>query len=100
MNGASTFVPNYSGGVKLQIVGKKTLQVHLIIIREWPKNHFPILRNLDNLSPGAFYLTPPSLPLPPPPSPPTIRHSMILVRLTKYTLNAQKNNDSQEIKYT
>ena len=34
MNGASTFVPNYSGGVKLQIVGKKTLQVHLIIIRE------------------------------------------------------------------
>ena len=33
---------------------KKTPQVHLIIIRQWPKNNpSPILRNLDNFSPGA-----------------------------------------------
>ena len=54
-----SFVTNCSGeggGFKLQILGKKTLQVHLIIIREWPKNNPPpILRNLDNFSPGAFY---------------------------------------------
>ena len=37
----------------------KTPQVHLIIIREWPKNNPPpfppILRNLDNFCLGAFY---------------------------------------------
>ena len=32
--------------------------VHLIIIRDWPKN-------LNNFLPGTFYLTPHSLPLPP-----------------------------------
>ena len=50
--------------VKLQILGKKTTQVHLTIIRELPKNTPPptILRNLDNSPPGAFYST-----LPPPP---------------------------------
>ena len=37
----------------------KNLQVHLIIIKEWPKNTPPILRNLDNFPPGAFYSTPP-----------------------------------------
>ena len=33
---------------------KKTLKVHLIVEREWPKNT-PHLRNLDNSPPGAFY---------------------------------------------
>ena len=47
------------GGINLQIFGKKTPQVHLIIIREWPKNNpLSILRNLDNVFPGAFYSTP------------------------------------------
>ena len=44
------------GGVKWQILGKNT-QVHLIIIRKWPKNtpspHF--IKNLDNFPPGAFH---------------------------------------------
>ena len=44
------------GGIKLQIFEKK-IQVHLIIIREQPKNNPhpppPILRNLDNFPPGA-----------------------------------------------
>ena len=65
--------------VKLQILGKKTTQVHLTIIRELPKNTPPpptILRNLDNSPPGAFYST-----LPPPP---TIRHKRVIIfdRLT------------------
>ena len=33
-----SFVPNFRRGVKLQILRKKT-SVHLIIIREWPKNN-------------------------------------------------------------
>ena len=37
--------------------GKKT-QVHLIIIRELKTTLPLILRNLDNLPPGAFYSTP------------------------------------------
>ena len=31
--------------------------IELIIIREWPKT-IPILRNLDNFPPDAFYSTP------------------------------------------
>ena len=58
-----SFVPNCwgeRGGIKLQIFWEKTLQVHLIITREWTKNNPPpILRNLDNFSPGTFYSIPP-----------------------------------------
>ena len=46
------------GGVKLQNVDKNP-QFHLIIIREWPKNNPPILRNLDNFPADAFYSIPP-----------------------------------------
>ena len=54
--------------INLQIFGKKTPQVHLIIIREWPKNNpLSILRNLD-VFPGAFSLY--STPL-------TIRHKRL-----------------------
>ena len=53
-------------GVKLQILGKNS-QVHLIIIREENDLNTPILRNLDNFPPGAFYSTPPPhTPHPPP----------------------------------
>ena len=34
---------------------RKNPQVHLTLIREWPKNNLPILRNLENFPPGAFY---------------------------------------------
>ena len=47
----------------MQIFAKKTPQVHLIITKEWPKNTPPILRNLDNFPPGAFYPTHPPLQL-------------------------------------
>ena len=59
------------GGVKLQIL-RKSAQVHLIIIRKWPKNNPLILRNLNNFPPYGFYLTP----HPPSPSP-TIRHKRV-----------------------
>ena len=49
-------------------------QNHLIIIREWPKNIHPILRNLYNFPPDAFYSTP----LPPPT---TIRHKRLRVSI-------------------
>ena len=52
---------SYAPGVKLQIF-EKNPQVHLIIIREWPKNspsHPLILRNLDDIPPGAFDPSPP-----------------------------------------
>ena len=40
------------------IVGRGQVQVYLIIIREWAKNTpLPILKNLDNSPPGAFYST-------------------------------------------
>ena len=53
---------------KMQMFWKKNSQVHLIIIREWPKNSSPVLRNLDNSPPpGAFYSTPS-----------TIRHKRVL----------------------
>ena len=42
-----------SGGSNCKFWGKNP-QVHLIIIREWPKNNTPILRNLDNIPPGVF----------------------------------------------
>ena len=45
------------GGSQIANFVKKNPQVHLIIIREWPKNDRPILRNLDNVLPGAFYWT-------------------------------------------
>ena len=32
----------------------KNPQVHLIIIREWPKNNTSSLKHLDNLPPGVF----------------------------------------------
>ena len=43
---------------------RKNPQVHLIILREWPERPKndpppPILRNLDNFPPGAFYSNPP-----------------------------------------
>ena len=45
--------------VKLQILEKKDPQIHLIVIREYLKTHHPspILINLDNSPPGAFYST-------------------------------------------
>ena len=43
-------------GVKLQIL-RKNSQVHLIV-REENDLNTPILRNLDNFPPGAFYSTP------------------------------------------
>ena len=59
-------MPNCKGG-QIAKFGKKHSQVHLIIIREWPKNNLapqpPILRNLDSFPSGAFYSTP-FLPLP------------------------------------
>ena len=39
-------------------VGTKNPQVHLIIKKELPKNTLPILRNLGNFPPGAFYSIP------------------------------------------
>ena len=46
------------GGVRLQIL-EKNPRVHLTIIREWPKsNNYPILRSLDSVPLGAYYLTP------------------------------------------
>ena len=45
-------------GSKCKFWEKKPPQVHLIIVREWPKNTPTILRNLDNFLPGAFYSTP------------------------------------------
>ena len=57
------------GGSNWKFRGK-TSQVHLIIIREWPKNSSPpILGNLDNFPIGAFSATPP---------PPTIRHERVV----------------------
>ena len=38
----------------MQILEKKPAKVHLIIIREWPKNNAPILQNLDNFPPKYF----------------------------------------------
>ena len=49
---------------------EKNTQVHLIIIKEWPKNNLFILRNLDYLQPGAF-CSPSSLPS-------TIRHERVM----------------------
>ena len=51
-----SLMPNCKGGggVKLQILGK-SLQVHLIIRREWPNSPLVILRYLDNSPLGAFY---------------------------------------------
>ena len=69
----------------------KNPQIYLIIIREWPKNsppHHPIiLKNLDNFSPGTFYLTP---------SPSTIRHERVATyilhtKMTQHFLNDQKS---------
>ena len=37
----------------------KNPQAQLIIKSECPKNNSPILRNLDNFTPGTFFLTPP-----------------------------------------
>ena len=48
-----SFVPNCWGDQTENFLGKNP-QVHLIIIREWPKNNTPILRNLDNIPPGVF----------------------------------------------
>ena len=45
---------NCREGANCKFLGKNP-QVHLIIIREWPKTNPPILRNLDNFPPGAFY---------------------------------------------
>ena len=55
------------GWVKLQILGKKNVQIHLVIAREGLKTPPPILRNLDNFPSGAFYSTPP----------PSIRHKRV-----------------------
>ena len=54
------------GGGQIANFGEKNPQVHLIIIRESPKNIPPILRNLDN-SPPWFILFDIPAPL-------TIRH--------------------------
>ena len=64
-----SFVLNWTEGrrVKLQILGKRSPQVHLIFVKEWPTHpsplspthrHTHILRNFDNFPTGAFYLTP------------------------------------------
>ena len=57
-----SFVPNCrgGGGQNCKFLGKNP-QVHLINIKEWPRNPPPpvlppILRNLDSFSPVAFYL--------------------------------------------
>ena len=47
------------GGGQIASFGKKTPQVHLIIIRKYDlKINPPILRNLDNFPPGTFYSSP------------------------------------------
>ena len=54
-----SFAPNCrSGGDQIASFGKKDPHVHLIIIGEWPEKKPPILKNLDNFPPGAFYLNP------------------------------------------
>ena len=58
------------GRVKWQIFGEKKTQIHLIIIREGPKNtlpHPPILRNLNYFAPWCIIQPPP----------PTIRHKRV-----------------------
>ena len=47
-----------SEGDQIARFGKKDPHVHLIIIGEWPEKKPPILKNLDNFPPGAFYLNP------------------------------------------
>ena len=47
------------GGGQSTDFEKKTPQIHLIIIKEWPKNTFPpILRNLDNFPQVHFIWIP------------------------------------------
>ena len=63
----------------------KNPQTQLIIKRKWPKNNSPILRNLDNFTPGAFFLTPP----------PTIRRKRVFNRCIcfwRYLLNISYQN--------
>ena len=43
------------GGEQICKFWEKHPQVHIIIIRVWPKNNTPILRNIDNSPPGAFF---------------------------------------------
>ena len=50
-------MPNCKGGSNCKF-WEKNPQIYLIIIREWPKNNLPTLRNLDNFPPGAFYSIP------------------------------------------
>ena len=59
------FVPNCREGVKLQILGKKTSSL-FNYYKKTPLKHPthptpPILRNLNNFPPGAFYSTTPTI---------------------------------------
>ena len=52
---ASMFCQIVGRGIQISSFGKNT-QVHLVIIREWPKNKY-ILRNLDN--PPVYFIQSP-----------------------------------------
>ena len=52
-----SFVPNCSGWSNCKF-WEKNRQVHFVISKEWPNSPLPILTNLDNFLPGAFYSTP------------------------------------------
>ena len=65
MTQSSTILCLIVGVVKLQIFGKNS-QVHLIIIKEWPKSPPPpppppILRNLDNFYSWCILFDPPTI---------------------------------------
>ena len=50
--------PTESNQQKAWLLYKNDMnQVHLIIVREWPRNNPLILKYLDNFLPGAFYST-------------------------------------------
>ena len=57
-----SFVPNCRGGaVQFKSFGKKPTQLHLIIIRQWPKNNHPTFRNLDSFPLVHFIRLPPMI---------------------------------------
>ena len=55
-----SFVPNCKGrGRSNWKFWEEAPQVHLVIIKEWPKTRFSlILKNINNFPPSAFYSVP------------------------------------------
>ena len=69
-----SFVSNCRGWSNCKF-WEKNPQVHLIISKEWPKPPLPILTNVGNFLPGAFYSTPIS----------NIRHKRVYSIFTHWT---------------